>query len=121
MFTLAFDRRHKILLTRVSGVVSSGDVTAMDDAVQHFTARHGPAHGVVDFSAVSTVAVPIGRLVHRAPNRAGYKQVVVARSEWADLARRATREPLVVASVDEAMRTLGASDASFEPVEPNAR
>jgi len=116
MFTLAFDRRHRILLTRVTGAVGSGDVSALDGAIQRFTARHGPAHGVVDFTAVSTVAVPIGKLIPA--NASAYTWIVVADRRLAELARTGARESVIVSSVDEALRQLGATDPSFEPVEP---
>ena len=67
MFTLAFDRRHKILLARVSGVLSSSDVVALDGAIERFTARNGPAHGLMDFTSVSTVAVPDSMYTHSSP------------------------------------------------------
>lgn len=120
MFTLAFDRRHKILLARVSGVLSSSDIVALDGAIERFTAHNGPAHGLMDFTSVSTVAVPIGKLVQPAQRPAagaGYKRVVVvANSELLALARTAAREPMVVSSIDEALRQLGALSPSFEPV-----
>ncbi|MBS0523185.1 MAG: hypothetical protein JSS04_06070 [Proteobacteria bacterium] len=118
MFTLAFDRRHRILLTRVSGAVGSADASALDGAIQRFTAHHGPVHGVVDFTAVSTVVVPIGRLVHQQTSATGYKQIVVASDRLAELARTAARESLVVSSMDEALHQLGAVNPSFEPVDP---
>lgn len=120
MFTLAFDRRHKILLARVSGVLNSSDVAALDSAIERFTARNGPTHGLMDFSSVSTVAVPISKLVQHAPRQVrgtGYKHVVVvANSELLELARTAAREPMIVSSLDEALRRLGAVSPSFEPV-----
>jgi hypothetical protein len=121
MFTLAFDRRHKILLARVSGVVNSSEVAALGDAVLRFTARHGPTHGLMDFTSVSTVAVPISRMVQQSQpslNSAGYKRVVVvANGELLALARSASREPVIVSSIDEALLLLGARAASFEPVD----
>jgi hypothetical protein len=116
MFTLAFDRRHRILLTRVSGSVGSSDMSALDGAIQRFTARHGPAHGVVDVTAVSTVAVPVGKLVPA--NASAYRWILVADSKLAELARTGARESVIVSSIDEALRQLGATDPSFEPVEP---
>jgi hypothetical protein len=123
MFTLAFDRRHKILLAQASGVLNSSDVAALDSAIARFTARNGPAHGLMDFSSVSIVAVPISKLVQQAPRRvngAGYKHVVVvANSELLELARIAAREPVIVSSLDEALRQLGAVTPSFEPIDPS--
>jgi hypothetical protein len=121
-FTLAFDRRQKILLARVGGVLSSGDMTALDDAVLRFTARHGPTHGVMDFTSVSTVAVPIAKLLQHGQQLSdgcGYKRVVaMSNGELRTLARTAAREPVIVSSIDEALRQLGATDPSFESVDP---
>ncbi|HEY4171182.1 MAG TPA: hypothetical protein VGM96_30590, partial [Reyranella sp.] len=96
MFTLAFDRRHRILLTRVSGAVGSGDVAAMDDAIQRFTARHGPTHDLMDVTAVSTVAVPIGKLVPPPTNGSGYKRIVVANGRLVELARTGAPRSVIV-------------------------
>jgi hypothetical protein len=118
MFTLAFDRRHRILLARVSGVVGSGDVAAMDNAIQRFTVRHGPAHDLMDFTAVSTVAVPIGKLVPPPADGSGFRRIVVANGQLVELARTGAPLSVIVGSVDEALRQLGATDSSFEPVDP---
>ena len=119
MFTLAFDRRHRILLARVSGAIGSGDVTAMDDAIQRFTARHGPTHDLMDFTAVSTVAVPIGKLVPPPANGSGYKRIVVANGKLVELAHTGAPASVIVPSVGEALRRVGATDPSFEPVDPS--
>ena len=69
---------------------------------------------------MSTVAVPIGKLVQHAQRPAGgagYKRVVVVNSELLELARTAAREPVIVSSIDEALRQLGAVSPSFEPVD----
>jgi hypothetical protein len=119
MFTLAFDCHHRILLARVSGVVGSSDVAAMDGAMQRFAARHGPTHDLVDFTAVSAVAVPIGKLVHPATNGSAYSRIVVANGKLVELARTGAPQSVVVPSLDEALRQLGATDPSFEPVDPS--
>ena len=118
MFTLTFDRRHRILLARISGAVGSGDVVAMDHAIQRFTARHGPVHDLMDFTAVSTVAVPIGKLVPPPANGDGYRRIVVANGKLVELARTGAPQSVIVPSIDEALRQLGATDPSFEPVDP---
>jgi hypothetical protein len=119
MFTLAFDRRHRILLARVTGAVGSGDVAAMDHALQRFAARHGPTHDLMDFTAVSTVAVPIGKLVPPPANGSGYKRIVVANGQLVELARTGAPASVIVPSIDEALRQFGATDPSFEPVDPS--
>jgi hypothetical protein len=117
MFSLAFDHHHRILLARVSGVVGSGDVAAMDEAMQRFAERHGPTHDLVDFTGVSAVAVPVGKLVHPAANGPGYRRIVVANGKLVDLARTGAPQSVIVPSIDEALRQLGATDPSFEPVD----
>jgi hypothetical protein len=119
MFTLAFDRRHRILLARVSGAVGTGDVAAMDDAIHRFTARHGPTHDLMDFTAVSTLAVPVGKLVQPPTNGSGYKRIVVDNGRLVELARTGAPASVIVPSIDEALRQLGATDPSFEPVDPS--
>ena len=118
MFTLAFDRRHRILLARVSGVVGSGDVAVMDDAIQRFAALHGPTHDLMDFTAVSSVAVPISKLVPPPANGSGYRRIFVANGRLVELARTGAPASVIVPSIDEALRLLGATDPSFEPVDP---
>ena len=66
MFALAFDRRHNILLSRFSGVFNSSDIAELDTAIVRFTSDHGPVHGILDFSNVSAVSVPLNRLMQRA-------------------------------------------------------
>ena len=119
MFTLAFDHHHRILLARVSGAVGSGDVVALDDAIHRFIARHGPAHDLVDFTGVSTVAVPIGKLVHPEANGSGYRRIVVANGRLVELARTGAPQSVIVPSIDDALQQLGATDPSFEPVDPS--
>ena len=41
MFTLFFDAREKVMLTRYSGVLSSDDIAALDEFVRGFVAREG--------------------------------------------------------------------------------
>jgi len=128
MFSLAFDRRHNVLLTRFSGVFNSSDIDELDNAIVRFAVYHGPAHGILDFSSVVAVSVPMNRLLHRArqaPVSAAHKRVIVAADpELFQIASRFTAEqsaagtavPLVVASMDEALEALGVKDPVFEPL-----
>src|SRR5215471_14513446 len=80
MFSLAYDKGHKVLRARFEGVMSSQDVDELDRAVIAFTAREGPTHGLVDFSAVDVVSIPPGILARRSqqpPFNPGYKRVFV--------------------------------------------
>jgi hypothetical protein len=128
MFALAFDRRHNVLLTRFSGVFNSSDIDELDTAIVRFAVDHGPAHGILDFSAVSAVTVPLNRLLQRARQPAVnsvHKRVIVASDpELFQLARKFTiqqglagsPEPLVVSSMEEALKSLAVESAAFEPL-----
>jgi hypothetical protein len=128
MFALAFDRRHNILLSRFSGVFNSSDIAELDTAIVRFTSDHGPAHGILDFSAVVAVSVPISRLLQRGRQPAispTCKRIIVAKDpELFQLARSFTiqqglagsPEPIVVSSMEEALKALGAESAEFEPL-----
>jgi hypothetical protein len=128
MFILAFDGRHKVLRSTIVGVLSSDLLAAWDQAVVSFTARHGPNHGLIDFSRVDAIAVPLSRLARRGRQpqiSPGWERVIVAsRSdlvEWCGVfcdyqSSAGYRPPIVAASMDEARRILGLADAVFEPV-----
>jgi hypothetical protein len=128
MFALAFDRRHNILLSRFSGVFNSSDITELDTAIVRFTSDHGPVHGIMDFSAVIAVSVPLRRLLQRGRQPAispAYKRVIVAREpELFQLARSfsiqqglaGSPEPIVVSSMEEALKSLAVESATFEPL-----
>ncbi len=128
MFALAFDRRHNILLSRFSGVFNSSDIVELDTAIVQFTSDHGPAHGILDFSAVLAVSVPISRLLQRGRQPAispTCKRIIVATDpELFQLARSFTiqqglagsPEPIVVSSMEEALKALGAESVEFEPL-----
>lgn len=105
MFALAFDRRHKILLTCFNGIFNSTDIVELDAAVIKFTADHGPVHGILDFSGVAAVSVPPSK---RQPAISPtYKRIIVANSAELSQATRtfATEqgaagisEPVIVSS-----------------------
>jgi hypothetical protein len=128
MFALAFDRRHNILLARFSGVFNSSDIVELDTEIIRFTSDHGPVHGILDFSAVTAVSVPISKLIQRGHQPAispAYKRVIVAKDpELFQLARTftiqqglaGTPEPLVVTSMKEALALLAAESPKFEPL-----
>ena len=128
MFALAFDRRHNILLTRFSGVFNTSDIAELDNAIVRFAVDHGPAHGILDFSAVVAVSVPMNRLLQRARQPAinpTHRRVIVASdAEMHRLALQFSMEqtlagaagPLVVATMDEALQALGVAEPAFEPL-----
>src|SRR5437879_4234896 len=128
MFALAFDRRHNILLARFSGIFNSGDVAELDTAIIRFTSDHGPVHGILDFGDVTAVSIPMSRLVQRGHQQAispDHKRIFVVKDpELFQLARSFTIQqglagsplPIVVSSMDEALKELAAENPEFEPL-----
>jgi len=118
-----------VLLARFTGVFSSEDVAALDQAVIEFTARHGPVHGLLDFTGLEATSVPMSKLLKRAqqpPISPGHKRVfVVSEAQGQEAAREFASQqvlagadrPQIVATLAEAYRLLGLSEQPhFEPV-----
>ncbi len=111
-----------MLLARFTGVFSSEDVAALDQAVIEFTARHGPVHGLLDFTGLEATSMPMSKLLRRAqqpPISPGYKRVfVVTETQGQEMAREFASEqatagseaPRIVSTVAEAYRLLGLSE-----------
>jgi len=131
LFKLLFDPRNRVLLTRLSGTYTQDDLVVRDRAVARFVARHGLMRGIMDFSAVDAIAVPIDRLVRRAhepPLLPGQARVIVAPGGAAYEMNRVMIahqlyvrkvEPLLVRTLDEAYRALDMNRPAFEAVEAN--
>jgi hypothetical protein len=128
MFTLAYEKRRKVL-ARLSGVFSSEDVAELDRAVIEFTARHGPAHGLLDFTELEAMSVPMSKLLKRAqqpPISPGYRRVfVVPESQAQEMAREFASQqtqagsdgPQIVSTLEEAYRLLELGERPrFDPV-----
>jgi hypothetical protein len=129
MFSLAFDRRHRVLMARATGVFSSDDITALDAAIVRFVSREGDLRGILDFTAVEALAVSASRLAVRGrqpPVMGTADRVFVA--PQADINRfcRSFAEhqrgsgnagPQVVTTLVEAYAALGLVDPQFEPVD----
>jgi hypothetical protein len=129
MISLSYDRVHNVLWARFSGVLSSQDIEEVDRAVMAFTAREGPSHGLLDFSAVDAVSMPLSRLVKRSqqpPFSPGFRRVCVAEGPQAlELARTFASEQAqsgsggvqIVATLAEAYAYLRIGKTPrFEPV-----
>lgn len=131
LFKLLFDPRNRVLLTRLSGTYTQDDLVVRDRAVARFVARHGLMRGIMDFSAVDSIDVPIDRLVRRAhepPLLPGQARVIVAPGAAAYEMNRVIVahqlyvrkvEPLLVRTLEEAYRALAMDRPSFETVEGN--
>jgi predicted RNA-binding Zn-ribbon protein involved in translation (DUF1610 family) len=128
VFHLLHDKRHNVLLTRFSGTYVATDISLRDKAVGRFVARNGLARGIMDYSAVEEVDIPIEVVVERSSKPGllpGQARVIVAPREplWAMnrifAAHRLFRqgeEPLLVRSIEEAYEALFMVDPVFEPV-----
>ena len=130
MFTLAFERKHKVLLARFSGVFSSQDIEELDRGIVAVTAREGPSHGLLDFTDVEAVSLPMSRLVQRSvqpPFSPGYRRVFVvgdgpqaleiARTFAAEQALAGSGNVEIVATLEDAYRLLGlGKEPNFDPV-----
>jgi hypothetical protein len=129
VFQLLHDKRHNVLLTRLSGAYVATDISLRDKAVGRFVARNGLARGIMDYTAVEAVDIPIEVVVERSsqpPLLPGQARVIVAPREplWAMnrifAAHRLFRqgeEPILVRSIEEAYQALSMVDPMFEPVE----
>src|SRR5215211_6682229 len=122
VFQLFHDQRHNVLLTRFSGTYVATDISLRDKAVGRFVARNGLARGIMDYSTVEAVDIPIEVVVERSsqpPLLPGQARVIVAPREplWAMnrifAAHRLFRqgeEPILVRSIEEAYQALSMVD-----------
>lgn len=129
MYTMLFDRTHRVLLTRAAGVFSFADLTAVNEDMTAFVARHGTMRFICDMTAVVMIDIPTAQLVGHALQIAALAaedKVYVASDklvfglcrQYATYQRHAgNREPAVVETIDEAYRLLALTDPRFEPVE----
>ncbi len=131
MFQLLFERRQRVLLTRIFGTYVQDDIVLRDRAAARFVARQGLMRGLMDFTGVEAVEVPIDRLVRRAhepPVLPGQARVIVAPDPLTHELNRVVIahqlysrkvEPLLVRNLQEAYDALGLVDPNFEPIESN--
>jgi hypothetical protein len=129
VFDLLFDRRHVVLMSRFHGRYVAADIAVRDNAVARFVARHGLARGIMDFTAVEAIDVPIDYVLARCdapPMLPDRTSVNVAEREPAYSLNRVIAahllysrkvEPLLVSTLEEAYRALEIDKPAFEPVE----
>jgi hypothetical protein len=129
LFQILYDHACNVLLTRLSGVYTEDDIVLRDRQVARFLARHGLARGVMDYSGITAVDIPMDVIVRRAqapPMLPGQTRIVVAPNEPAYSLNRVIVahqyfsrkvEPLVVDSMRDACYALGRSRFDFVPVE----
>jgi hypothetical protein len=130
VFTQLFDRRDKVLLTRLSGTFGQADITGLYASVQRMVDREGTAlRSIQDFGGVDAVDVDLGRIAQHGWRRQilpGRQRVlVVPQAEYQHIARMFVAyqkfaefdEPQIVRSIDEAYALLDLKDPQFEPIE----
>jgi hypothetical protein len=133
VISLYYERRHNVVMTKITGVLSSEDLDAHDLALLLFLAGlmagARRVRGLYDFSAVEALAVPVSRINQRGQRPAiidGHRVVVAppgaAGAEWAALLTEQRRtaglgQPTIVATLEEAYRLLELDDPQFDPVD----
>jgi hypothetical protein len=134
VISLYYERRHNVVMTKVTGVLSSEDLEAHDLSVLLFLAGlmagEKPVRGLYDFSGVVALAVPASRINQRGQRPAiieGQRVVVAppgaAGAEWAAALAEQRRaaghsQPTVVATLEEAYRLLGLDNPQFDRADP---
>jgi hypothetical protein len=129
MFTLFFEAREKVMLTRYTGVLSSDDIAALDEFVRGFVAREGfYVRSIFDLTGVEVFAIPRPQLFKRGRKlriNPGQDRVFVApQHEIYELYREYAQDQLdigngkmmVVKCLDEALRLLRLHDPDFQPL-----
>ena len=132
-FQLAFERRHRVIKAKVTGVLATQHLLDLDMALIAFLAREmivdaAALRGLYDFSEVTAVAVPQAKVEERGSLPAivrGHRVMVRSRTLACSLVesfvqsqRRARDYQLtVVDSLEEAHALLGLNVAHFEVIE----
>lgn len=129
MLGLFYERRHNVVLTRLSGVMSSEDIAEHDRTLLNFLAGKQGVRGLYDFSSIDALAVPISKINQRGQTPAiidGIRVVVApAGAAGLDFVTRLSEqhraaghsEPVVVETLAEAYRLLELDNPQFERIE----
>src|SRR6185437_6733181 len=128
MFDLACDAKHSVLLSRFFGTYSPAYIELRDNAVRRFVAKNGLVRGLMDYSAVDAIDVPLDLLIQRAHQPGiltGHQRVIIAPSGPAYSFNRLVAahqlfarkvEPVLVRSVSDAFGVLRMIDPAFLPI-----
>ena len=129
MFSLAFDRNHRVVLVSFRGEFGADDIATLDAAAGAFVAKNGPVHFILDFTGVQRVSMPdqaIAERAERPPLCPGFKRVIVAPQPEifglyclfaAKQQRTGAEPPVVVRSMRSAVDFLSLGLPGFAPVE----
>ena len=131
-FSLAFERTHRVLRARATGVIATQDLVDLDIASISFLAREErpngpPIRALYDFSEIAAIAVPQTKAAARGSRLAivrGQRVMVQSRTlacgivqTFVQSQRLAGNKLAVVDSLDEAHALLGLSAPHFEAIE----
>jgi len=131
-FSLAFERTHRVLRARATGVIATQDLVDLDIASISFLAREErpngpPIRALYDFSEIAAIAVPQTKAAARGSRLAivrGQRVMVQSRTlacgivqTFVKTQRLAGNKLAVVDSLDEAHALLGLSAPHFEAIE----
>ena len=131
-FSLAFERTHRVLRARATGVIATQDLVDLDMASISFLAREErpngpPIRALYDFSEIAAIAVPQTKAAARGSRSAivrGQRVMVQSRTlacgivqTFVQSQRLAGNKLAVVDSLDEAHALLGLTAPHFEAIE----
>jgi hypothetical protein len=130
MFSLLFEHKHRILLTRFSGVFTREAVEAQMVAARRVAAIEGPTRALYDFHDVESVGIPysslrdMGRRPQTLPDQ--LRVYVMPRPDLFGMGRTfatyqeltGNRQPLIYRTMAEAYAALDLTDPDFRPIQP---
>ncbi len=129
MFSLFYEHHHRVLMVRITGVLSSEDIATHDRVVLRFLAGKDGVRAIYDLSKVETLAVPASKIAQRGQRPAivtGQRIVVSSSAGVAEFVRiiadeqrtAGLAEPTIVPTLEQAYAQMNlGKDAVFEPVD----
>jgi hypothetical protein len=130
-FTLFLERKHRVLLTRFSGILRHEVLLAQAAAARRSAASEGPTRGLLDFSHVEAFDIPVETLKmmgSRPQNIADQVRVYVIPNNdqfggarmfgtYQDISGNIA--PQIVRTMAEAYSALQITDPDFQPLDPD--
>jgi hypothetical protein len=129
MFSLFFDREHRVLLTRFTGTLRREVARAQRDAARRFEAIEGQSRSLMDFSDLEAVDLSLTTLreMGRSPQtQPGQVRVyVIPKVQYFGMGRifgahqslSGSREPMIYRTMAEAYDALQLTNPDFQPVQ----
>jgi hypothetical protein len=128
VFTVLFEPRERVMLTRYSGMLTSEDLSRIDSLIAGFVAREGYVRPIFDLTDVEIFAIPRSKLLERARklrmNPGQDRVFVVPQPQIHELYREYAQVQLdlgnggmaIVQTLAEALDRLGLHAPDFEPL-----